>query len=363
MGVSKVVYDNVTLIDLSNDTVTSGTLARGHTAHSADGNIVVGTMDPGWPPFNAALIAPPYCTVHGVAYRTGEPDEPVSFEMGSETTALITVTPNTRYELHCDVDIPYQTTTKKYRVFSKTFYTQDEIEDLQFRMIPGEAIFWYGWENPDWLRQTTYYTGGNDAVVVHKASSDGTGNNISASQVDLMTLDKQKHCYKSDMYLTTASHFHILGYENLFQLSDAARYINCLSDFYWPNETGTSTDAFCRYDYGYNNNHEKVSATYPNGFSRFWASATNVSGNHMNVTYNQFRSHTVPSGQTYAKFVENDLLRVEGFIDKAGTSLSLPDARFSTRLRINHVPRAEGSYYNIYAITMSNDRLLWPEEI
>lgn len=44
MGVSRVDYDNETLIDLSNDTVTSQTLAKGYTAHNSNGERIVGTM-------------------------------------------------------------------------------------------------------------------------------------------------------------------------------------------------------------------------------------------------------------------------------------------------------------------------------
>lgn len=44
MGVSKVEYDNETLIDISNDTVTPETLAKGYTAHNSDGEPIVGTM-------------------------------------------------------------------------------------------------------------------------------------------------------------------------------------------------------------------------------------------------------------------------------------------------------------------------------
>ena len=45
MAVSKVVYGNTTLIDLTTDTVTAGDLAAGVTAHGADGNVIVGTND------------------------------------------------------------------------------------------------------------------------------------------------------------------------------------------------------------------------------------------------------------------------------------------------------------------------------
>lgn len=42
MAVNKVVYDNNTLIDLTNDTVTPQTLASGTTAHAADGTVITG---------------------------------------------------------------------------------------------------------------------------------------------------------------------------------------------------------------------------------------------------------------------------------------------------------------------------------
>jgi hypothetical protein len=44
MAVNKVVYSGKTLIDLSNDTVTSEKLLTGETAHAANGEIIVGSM-------------------------------------------------------------------------------------------------------------------------------------------------------------------------------------------------------------------------------------------------------------------------------------------------------------------------------
>lgn len=48
MGVNKVVFNTAdgenTLIDLTNDSVTPETLAEGVTAHSANGDIITGTM-------------------------------------------------------------------------------------------------------------------------------------------------------------------------------------------------------------------------------------------------------------------------------------------------------------------------------
>jgi hypothetical protein len=49
MAVNKVVYDSTTLIDLTNDTVTSDVLLKGYTAHRSDGIIVTGKMFYGYP--------------------------------------------------------------------------------------------------------------------------------------------------------------------------------------------------------------------------------------------------------------------------------------------------------------------------
>ena len=43
MSVNKVIYGGRTLIDLSSDTVTPGTLLKGVTAHKKDGSIIIGS--------------------------------------------------------------------------------------------------------------------------------------------------------------------------------------------------------------------------------------------------------------------------------------------------------------------------------
>jgi hypothetical protein len=47
MAVNKVVYGGKTVIDLTADTVTSDTLAKGTTAHNAKGEQITGTMESG----------------------------------------------------------------------------------------------------------------------------------------------------------------------------------------------------------------------------------------------------------------------------------------------------------------------------
>lgn len=44
MAISKVVYGNDTLIDLTADTVTSDSLANGYTAHDKSGTLINGAL-------------------------------------------------------------------------------------------------------------------------------------------------------------------------------------------------------------------------------------------------------------------------------------------------------------------------------
>ena len=44
MAYNKVIYDGSTLIDLTEDTVTSDNLIEGLTAHNSKGETIVGTM-------------------------------------------------------------------------------------------------------------------------------------------------------------------------------------------------------------------------------------------------------------------------------------------------------------------------------
>lgn len=53
MSVSKVVYGDTTLIDISNDTVTADKLLSGYTSHGADGEQITGELViPTYPNFN-----------------------------------------------------------------------------------------------------------------------------------------------------------------------------------------------------------------------------------------------------------------------------------------------------------------------
>ena len=47
MGVSKIIFGDTVLIDLTGDTVTAATLDKGATAHDKAGNQIVGTMEVG----------------------------------------------------------------------------------------------------------------------------------------------------------------------------------------------------------------------------------------------------------------------------------------------------------------------------
>ena len=43
MGISKVIYGNQTIMDISGDSVTAATLLSGETAHGSDGEAIIGT--------------------------------------------------------------------------------------------------------------------------------------------------------------------------------------------------------------------------------------------------------------------------------------------------------------------------------
>lgn len=45
MAINKVIYNNATLLDLTNDTVTSDTLLKGATAHRKDGTTITGIVE------------------------------------------------------------------------------------------------------------------------------------------------------------------------------------------------------------------------------------------------------------------------------------------------------------------------------
>lgn len=66
MGVSKVSFDGNDLINLENDTVTANTLARGVTAHDANGDAIEGAMIT----TDISVVAPAYST--SATYNTGD---------------------------------------------------------------------------------------------------------------------------------------------------------------------------------------------------------------------------------------------------------------------------------------------------
>ena len=45
MAVNKIIYGGQTLIDLTQDTATEGTVLKGNTFHKADGSVVAGTYE------------------------------------------------------------------------------------------------------------------------------------------------------------------------------------------------------------------------------------------------------------------------------------------------------------------------------
>lgn len=56
--INKVVYGDKVLIDLTADTVTSGKMIKGTTAHAKDGSVIEGTADCGYDEEDEALVMP-----------------------------------------------------------------------------------------------------------------------------------------------------------------------------------------------------------------------------------------------------------------------------------------------------------------
>ena len=65
MAVSKIIYNDKTLIDLTSDTVTADTLAKGYTAHNQAGELITGTMES-----SGGISLPPSYTEDAVLYYT-----------------------------------------------------------------------------------------------------------------------------------------------------------------------------------------------------------------------------------------------------------------------------------------------------
>ena len=71
MGISKVEYDNETLIDISDDTITPENLAEGLTAHNSNGDRITGTFPMGEVDTQAELIEQIALTLQGKASGGG----------------------------------------------------------------------------------------------------------------------------------------------------------------------------------------------------------------------------------------------------------------------------------------------------
>lgn len=72
MPYNKVIYNGQTLIDLTSDTVTEETLAKGVTAHKADGSLITGTLE-----IDEGILPP---SVEAIYAETNNAAIDVSFE-------------------------------------------------------------------------------------------------------------------------------------------------------------------------------------------------------------------------------------------------------------------------------------------
>lgn len=96
MAVSKVVFGNEPLVDLTGDTVTADTLANGVTAHDASGVQITGTLDATKPTLFAPTITESNGTVSWTnnAQNGGFPVTLTAELDGAAVTSPLTVTPS-----------------------------------------------------------------------------------------------------------------------------------------------------------------------------------------------------------------------------------------------------------------------------
>lgn len=303
---------------------------------------------------------PPYASLYG-RYTKGGNETSVGWPSGESQVLEIPVVLGAFYELRLNVSILVGESRRSVDVYSYNFTATDETERIS--MIPQDAVFFFGWEHPDYVRQTEYWSSGSspETKMIHRSTDTSSGTVWSVAQVDLMSLNKQEHCYDANMYLVASgATLHSLGYVTPVLRTGGKRYLTCLADLWWPNESSTSTNQLMRYDYHAQGNNANPDTTYAN----FWAASVG-SGNHTNITYTQMKSNTLPSGQPFLSYPQKDLLRCKGFIDlnalTSYTNTTTVRTRFA--LRFNQYPRAgyqDGCYYRIYSVMYSDD-LLFPE--
>lgn len=308
--------------------------------------------------FNATFVCPPYCHIYGTC-TTSAGETEVSWDVADFTEFEVTLVKNATYVLKCDVEVPFQTTRKTLTASEISFQTGTTLGTYSF--IPADAIFFFGWENPDFTRQTVYYTGGTQAAAagsnVHRSGNSSSTSVWPAAQVSLMQLNKQDHCYDGNLNLYNGSMGNCLAYNTPVSYK-TKRYLNCWSHLYWSGESSTSTSTLLRYDYHAQGNNANPSSTY----SDFWAAAVG-SGNHTDVTYAQVYNQTIPSGgSTFLSFIpRSTTLEAKGFIDLNSISYSnTNDVRFRFMLRTNTMSRLNTAYYKIYVVTYSDSLYVPP---
>ena len=82
MAISRVDFGGRTLMDLTNDTVTSASLLAGYTAHGADGEPILGTASGGSQIMINNLITGEETPLTKITISTSDPDDDYVFQQG-----------------------------------------------------------------------------------------------------------------------------------------------------------------------------------------------------------------------------------------------------------------------------------------
>lgn len=214
----------------------------------------------GAPEFNAIFEAPPYSHIFGTCEIDGT-ETNVSWNTTSATEFYVTLSMNATYRLDCELIIPtgiladgnFGTVTVSHLDF------QTHIAMEKYSFIPDGAIYFYGWENPNWIVRTAtaanYGTKASGGLTQSRfrtgTSTSSLGNTVTLDSH--LQNDKEHHClfWNYTDIMSGGSPWNTSRvYENIVDMATEAENItiSSWSMYYAKNWTQTSSSGIYLYE-------------------------------------------------------------------------------------------------------------------